>query len=903
MKPGMKRRLLIGIPVAVLVLLTVTFFVLRSYFNEARLLALLQPRLEEALGRPVSVDGARLRAWPLSVSLQGLSISDTSSPPEAHATLVHLGELQCRVDPGPLLRRRLLIQSLVLDSLRVHLRQAPDATWNVAQPPSATPTPKSTAAPSTGTPLALTIRTLQIRNAWIEIDQSTPRQGVHLPLDADLEFESDRDLRRVVLRGDLRCSDLQGQGALEKIQGLRIRLQPQMTIDVPDSSARIDALTLQVQELEMALSGALHLQQAQVFGTVRTESNALDLDRVMSLIPPGMAPGLEGFEARGKVDVDLEATLRGRETPLVEGTLQVRDGRVNTPELPQPLEDLQADLRWQGDRIDITQVTCRFGNDPLQATGVVHDPLDAAATRFDVQVKGTLSLPALATLATLPPGTSLDGNLVLDCRAAGRTEDPDSMSLTGTLAVRDAHVTSPQTRQPVGIHADARLTGNALRIDEARLTLGNSTAQLHGQASPLRPGVVPRLRLEGRSAQLDLDAILPEPTRSATATGATPAGATAARPTRSLLPPHPPGAVEVQLDVDRATYQLARWSGVHVTLNAGPHGFDVSARVDSMQRDALRLDAMSLTLQGDSLQAHGAVDAERSRLGRVRARGLHSRIDVRGTQVSLPDLAAAVYGGRLTGRSTLELADPRAPRYELSLDMDAVQAGALLADVLPGGEWMSGTLQGSSSWSSSGAEPAALRSNLTASGQALSLNGTVHRFPLVDALTQNLHMNEVPTLAYNDLGMSFSVQQGLVNIPRLQFAGPELTAASTGSVALDGKVDLGLNVVLSEEATRRYLRGDVGRAVTQLFTDPQGRLVLDFKVGGTLTAPKLQADLQSTAARSGLRKVAGQELQRMFDDLLQKKDAQVGETLRRGLGNLLGGKDRPPAAADSTRKR
>jgi autotransporter translocation and assembly factor TamB len=215
---------------------------------------------------------------------------------------------------------------------------------------------------------------------------------------------------------------------------------------------------------------------------------------------------------------------------------------------------------------------------------------------------------------------------------------------------------------------------------------------------------------------------------------------------------------------------------------------------------------------------------------------------------------------------------------------------------------MTGRLQGSSTWSSTGAAPNVLRSNLSASGNAVAASGQLYRFPLVDALAKTLNMKEIPTISYQDLDLRFSVDKGQVHIPQLRLSGPDLSASSTGTVSLSGDLDLDLNVVLSEEQTRRYLRGDLGKTVKQLFADPQGRVVVDFAVAGTLRAPRLQADLQSTAARSGLRALGAQEVGRLLEDVLPGKDSNLGDALRRGLGDLLGGK-KGASSPDSTGKR
>ena len=215
---------------------------------------------------------------------------------------------------------------------------------------------------------------------------------------------------------------------------------------------------------------------------------------------------------------------------------------------------------------------------------------------------------------------------------------------------------------------------------------------------------------------------------------------------------------------------------------------------------------------------------------------------------------------------------------------------------------MTGKISGSTTWNTSGAAPPSLRSNLSASGRAQASAGTLYRFPLVDALTNNLRLNKVPTLSYKDLGLQFSVANGLVTIPQLQLTGDDLTASSTGNINLNGALDLKLNAILSEEMTKQAVRGDVGDVVQRLFADPQGRLVVDFRIGGTVKAPQVQADLQSTAARSNLKTLGANELGRLLDDILPQNDEGIGDALRRGLGGFLKKNNDSKAAPDSTRK-
>ena len=119
---------------------------------------------------------------------------------------------------------------------------------------------------------------------------------------------------------------------------------------------------------------------------------------------------------------------------------------------------------------------------------------------------------------------------------------------------------------------------------------------------------------------------------------------------------------------------------------------------------------------------------------------------------------------------------------------------------------------------------------------------------------------------------------------------------------LDGALDLGLNLLLSQELSKRYVQGNIGSTLGSLFADPQGRLMLDFRVGGTYRSPRLEPDVQKTASRTGLQALADTELRRLFGGLTQPRQGEglLERTLKDAAGGLLG--QSRPSAPDTTRK-
>jgi hypothetical protein len=255
----------------------------------------------------------------------------------------------------------------------------------------------------------------------------------------------------------------------------------------------------------------------------------------------------------------------------------------------------------------------------------------------------------------------------------------------------------------------------------------------------------------------------------------------------------------------------------------------------------------------------------------------------------------------LRGVLVFDLADPEAPKQELALEVEEVQLGGLLGEFSQTAGLLSGSLSGSSTWRGQGSG-SELRQQLSAQGQGTALNGRLRGAPLLHGLSQLLGLPGLENLNYRDLGFTFSVEAGRVQLPRLQLRAADADLSLLGSVGLDGTLDLGLNVLLSQELSKRYVQGRIGSAVGSLFADPDKRIMLDFRVGGTYRAPRLQPDLQKTASRSGLKALADTELRRFLGGLSQTRpgESPAERTLKDAASGFLGLPR--PSPADTTRK-
>src|SRR5262245_54426384 len=135
---GVRKRWWLLVPAVLLAGLAGTFLYLRSAYPPERLLALLEPRVEAALGRDVEIGGAQLVPFPLAVRLDAVRIA--AAPGSTAASLLEIGSIRFELRLMPLLRREVRVRTLVLDSPRVILEQNAAKRWNFARSgPAAAP--------------------------------------------------------------------------------------------------------------------------------------------------------------------------------------------------------------------------------------------------------------------------------------------------------------------------------------------------------------------------------------------------------------------------------------------------------------------------------------------------------------------------------------------------------------------------------------------------------------------------------------------------------------------------------------------------------------------------------------------------------------------------------------------
>lgn len=166
----------VGIAIVLLVVIAVAipFFIDANQFRPR-----LETALSQALGRPVRVGNLSVALWSGGVTAEDLSIAD--DPAYSRTPFLQAKSLKLSVELMPLIFSHALnVTGLTIDQPSVVLLQAPSGSWNFSSmgaksKGAAAPAQAAPAANSSGQPLAISAKLVQITDGHFAIGQTNTK--------------------------------------------------------------------------------------------------------------------------------------------------------------------------------------------------------------------------------------------------------------------------------------------------------------------------------------------------------------------------------------------------------------------------------------------------------------------------------------------------------------------------------------------------------------------------------------------------------------------------------------------------------------------------------------------------------------------------------------------------------
>ncbi len=830
--------IVLAIPVVVLVGATVA---LKLYFTSERLKALVVPRIEEAVGTQVAIEDIRLSILPtIALDVRGLSIA--SKPGFTEQPLLAVDRLLLDVKLWPLFNKRVEISSLLVERPRVTLETNEDGSTNYAQrKPAGTPQP-ATGAPESSPMAAVLLPDFRIVNGFIDMidHRDNSRQileGLHEQ--ASVNFNPATNQARIESKTAI---DRYSYGSISTplITDWRITADATILFHVEKRLASIEKGTGYLNAIPFDITGTIDMKDKPLMD-LRIEAKDVNVAQLLHLTPKAYVEKIKGVQGNGLVQATI--VVQGvydsdtRTLPDVSGTISTTNATIHFPNIPKPITNINlvADVvrGKTKQEFHIRKLTASLGQNPVSLSmGVVHfdDPT------VTLTMTASLNLNEVQDYYPLEAGTVLSGRLKGDVNINGNVNKPDALRASGSVEFNDVTIATASSTNPVrNMNGVIAFNNQVLESKKLSMMIGRSDLALSFSV-------------------------------------------------RNYL-----SMMSDKKDAPKATASASLTSNQLFTADImGENGKNTGTSRQPAAREQRGKAAMPLPNIDMTIAAH---------IGTLTTQKLEMK-NVRGTMriangiISMDHLTMTMFDGSVVSTGSINLQNPERPTFKLDLAMNSVQANSALSTFTSFGQRLFGDLNMSMDISGALNDTLGLiPQSLNATGKVNVNNGKLTGVKVNQQIAGMLNLPDLAEITFKDWANAFTIKDGRVTIPELRISALGADYTLTGTHGLDGTMNFSLAMLLSEAASAKVtVPGFAGEAVHAL-KEPNGRLKLNFLVGGTTDNPKVQLDahaLQTRVAEFAQKKLDAekQKLQQKLDQEAKKKADELkskGEELLKGL--------------------
>jgi AsmA protein len=219
-------------------------------------------------------------------------------------------------------------------------------------------------------------------------------------------------------------------------------------------------------------------------------------------------------------------------------------------------------------------------------------------------------------------------------------------------------------------------------------------------------------------------------------------------------------------------------------------------------------------------------------------------------------------GGKITGTARTEL-NRKPISYTANISLEQTQAEKILNILFPAASnIVSGTMFLKSDIQGEGTTWDMIIQRLTSRTDMNITNGRLTGTGIAGGLANFLNTSRLEVIEFESVKGNVNLADGKFNIDS-RFTGNDIRMTPTGTIGLDGSVNLSLDMRLAPDIASRI---QVGRLYSQLARTDDGWTMVPLGVGGTLRTPRFSLD--TSAVSDQLRERGTEELRRRLQDKL-----------------------------------
>lgn len=467
------------IAAAVLILLIITIVALNLYFTDERLKSTVMPYVNDAVGRTVDVESMSLTFFS-TFPQPGLSIENMSIPGETEGdTLLSLDELVVSVELFSLMGDQIDISEISLQNPRFTYVVDADGSTNIDFLLETEETEQDTSAG-----YAVNIPYFNISGGDFGYRDATSNTKIQLnDLNADISL-SYADLIKSTI--DLQLGGLSASvNDTTYLSELPLSLNQQSTIDLENETVTLEQGTFSIRGLALNLTGSISDWSNTLTGNLNFNSSSDNFGELLRLIPEEYEEYTEGLETRGALAINgtIKGLLAAEELPAFNISIEVTDGYVKNPDLPQPIQNIRLSANASNQMLSVETLTAEAGENNLSAQGQLANPLEENGD-FSVDLDADVNLGTVSEFYDISQFDieNMEGQLVVDGLAKGNRSNPDQATFDAVVKLTNGTLKYAEVPKPIeNISVDAEANQSVITINNMELQAAANRFSMQGK--------------------------------------------------------------------------------------------------------------------------------------------------------------------------------------------------------------------------------------------------------------------------------------------------------------------------------------------------------------------------------------------------------------------------------------
>jgi hypothetical protein len=883
---GMKKSPLkiVVIVLAVVVLLCAgAIAALYIFLPPQKIVALILPQVEKALGRKVSLDKAGFSLYPtLGVSLSGLSVANTDREGFSKNPFVKVEKFSVGVTVMSIFKGYPEITSMVISKPEIRLEVDTKGAFNfddLAVMAKDT-TPKE--PPKSGMPVLpvpITLKKFVIENGMVVYDDLKAGNQVILgSVNQTVAVAMDKQLKDIKTTGNLVFSQVsvKTKEIQKPLSNLTITVSHDVAANLVDDGGviTVNKVRLSLQKVFLELKGSVRNATTPAPELdLAVVSDPISIGDLLKEIPVELAPMINKISGGGSMELGL--TIKGAlapEKPLpVQGSLALKSITIKFTDLPQAINNLNADIAFSDNSLTVNTMKLQLGSNPIEIRAKVDN---FAKPMVDAAILADVRLGELKDVIQLPPDAMLDGRIVADIKARGEADpaDPTKLDLKGVLDLQKVTMLWSPLLKPAVINGRLTLSSKmvgqnmAVSIGQSSLSMNTTITNYLSFILPDSTKKLPRTNVDMKltSSFLNIDEILAPPA---------PEGKSAAAAPPVPIAPLPRLDLKALVTANKIIYQ----------------GFTMSKMVTkiSIVNDIATMN-FSTGFAGGTIT--NALNADMRNVQNV---SFKNNLTVNSIEVN--DLMA-------------RFGDFIKPVTPLNRELQSIN------------KCLFGRINLQSSLSGSGGTADDIVKSITGNLGAQMANGKIENAPFARATSSSFakflkidKLGSFDVINFRDLGASIRLANGQAIFDNVKILSDVADWEAKGMVGFDALMDMTVTSRLGKQISGRLLAAEgavkgglknvlgktqlAGAAglldnMNMIPRDPDGRVTLKFGLGGPVANPKVTGlAFGAGSTGTGEQKAAtpqqqvGQQVQQAVEEkkqeVLQKVEEKKEEVLQK----------------------